>query len=98
MIQERNYILNYNQEVYDLVYDKVIKGRFVDLRSITLDDAEFSYNIRADRKNRELVGQPAALIEEQREFIKWQMSEPNDYYFVALNKKGERIVLWNFTF
>ncbi|MBQ9610450.1 MAG: GNAT family N-acetyltransferase [Lachnospiraceae bacterium] len=76
-----------------MVYDKVINGRFVDLRSITIDDAEFSFMIRADKKNRDLVGQPAASLDEQLEFIKWQMNEPNDYYFVVLNKKGERIGL-----
>ena len=77
----------------DMIYPKVIHGMFVDLRSITLDDAEFSYNIRADKRNRETVGQLAPSLEAQKDFIRWQMQEPNDYYFVVLNKKGERIGL-----
>ena len=76
-----------------MVYPEVIHGMFVDLRSITLDDAEFSYNIRADKRNRETVGQLAPSLEAQKDFIRWQMQEPNDYYFVVLNKKGERIGL-----
>lgn len=76
-----------------MVYPEVIHGMFVDLRSITLDDAEFSYNIRADKKNRDTVGQLAPSLEAQKDFIRWQMQEPNDYYFVVLNKKGERIGL-----
>ena len=76
-----------------MVYPEVIHGMFVDLRSITLDDAEFSYNIRADKRNRDTVGQLAPSLEAQRDFIRWQMQEPNDYYFVVLNKKGERIGL-----
>lgn len=76
-----------------MVYDKVIHGKFVDLRSITLDDAVFSYNIRLDDRFRDVVGQPAATLEEQRRFIEWQMKEPGDYYFVVLNKKGEKIGL-----
>ena len=76
-----------------MVYPEVIHGMFVDLRSITLDDAEFSYNIRADKRNRDTVGQLAASLEAQKDFIRWQMQEPNDYYFVVLNKKGERIGL-----
>lgn len=76
-----------------MIYDKIICGKFVDMRSITLEDAEFSYNIRADKKNRETVGQLAASIEKQKQFIEWQMQEPNDYYFVVLNKKGEKIGL-----
>ena len=76
-----------------MVYPEVIHGLFVDLRSITLDDAEFSYNIRADKRNRDTVGQLAPSLEAQKDFIRWQMQEPNDYYFVVLNKKGERIGL-----
>ena len=76
-----------------MVYPEVIHGMFVDLRSITLDDAEFSYNIRADKRNCETVGQLAPSLEAQKDFIRWQMQEPNDYYFVVLNKKGERIGL-----
>lgn len=77
-----------------MVYPEVIHGKFVDLRSITLDDAEFSYNIRADERNRDTVGQLAESVDAQRKFIEWQMNEPNDYYFVVLNKKGERIGLY----
>ena len=77
-----------------MVYPEVIHGMFVDLRSITLDDAEFSYSIRADKRNRETVGQLAPSLEAQKDFIRWQMQEPNDYYFVVLNKKGERIGLY----
>jgi hypothetical protein len=77
-----------------MVYPEVIHGMFVDLRSITLDDAEFSYNIRADKRNRDTVGQLAPSLEAQKDFIRWQMQEPNDYYFVVLNKNGERIGLY----
>jgi hypothetical protein len=77
-----------------MVYPEVIHGMFVDLRSITLDDAEFSYSIRADKRNRDTVGQLAPSLDAQKEYIRWQMQEPNDYYFVVLNKKGERIGLY----
>ncbi len=78
-----------------MIYDKVIHGKFVDLRSITLEDAdvEFSYQIRKEEKNCKTVGQPASSLEEQRNFIQWQIKEPGDYYFVVRNKKGERIGL-----
>ena len=77
-----------------MVYPEVIHGKFVDLRSITLDDADFSYSIRADGRNRDTVGQLAESVVAQRKFIDWQMKAPNDYYFVVLNKKGERIGLY----
>ena len=56
-----------------MVYNGIIKGKFVDLRSITLEDAEFSYNIRSDERFRDTVGQPAPSLEAQKDFIEWQM-------------------------
>lgn len=76
-----------------MIYEGVIKGRFVELKSITLDDTQFSYDIRADEKNRETVGVIAKSYEEQRRFIEWQINAPNDYYFVVYNRKGEKIGL-----
>lgn len=81
------------RKVLIMVYDGRIEGRFVDLRSVTLDDAQFSYDIRADEQHRYLVGQVASSVEEQKKFIEWQMKQPGDYYFVVENKKGQRIGL-----
>lgn len=76
-----------------MFYDGIIKGKFVSLRSITVDDAEFSYAIRADKNNRDTVGQLAPNVEAQREYIKKQIDTPGDYYFVVLDRNGNRIGL-----
>lgn len=76
-----------------MVYSEVIRGKFVDLRSIGVEDAQFSYDIRADERNCKTVGQVAQSVDKQRQFIEWQMQQPNDYYFVVMNKSGERIGL-----
>ena len=76
-----------------MIYDGVLKGRFVELKSITLDDTQFSYDIRSDVRNRDTVGVVAKSVEEQRKFIEWQIKEPDDYYFVVYNRKGEKIGL-----
>lgn len=76
-----------------MVYDKQIQGKFVTLRSITEDDSEFSYDLRSRDGIRETVGQPAADVEAQRTYIKNQMEKPGDYYFVILNRAGERVGL-----
>lgn len=76
-----------------MVYDKTIEGKFVKLRSITPDDAEFSFNLRRDPRFVSIMGQPAKTVEDQKKFIEWQMKQPGDYYFVVLNKKNERIGL-----
>lgn len=76
-----------------MVYEGVIKGRFVELKSITTEDAQFSFDIRSAPENRETVGVLAKTVDDQRKYIEWQMKEPNDYYFVVYNKKGEKIGL-----
>ena len=40
-----------------MIYDTVIRGKFVDLKSITLEDedVEFSYQIRKEEKNSKTV-------------------------------------------
>ena len=76
-----------------MVYDKIIKGKFVTLRSITEEDAEFSYEIRNREGIRETVGQLAPDVETQRAYIKNQMDKPGDYYFVIVNRFGERVGL-----
>lgn len=76
-----------------MVYDKDIQGKFVTLRSITEDDAEFSYDIRSRDGIKETVGQLAESIEAQKAYIKKQMNTPGDYYFVIINRFGERVGL-----
>lgn len=74
-----------------MVYDGVLKGRFVELKSITLDDVQFSYDIRLSV--RDTVGVVAKTPDDQKQFIEWQMKAPDDYYFVVHNKQGEKIGL-----
>ncbi len=76
-----------------MVYESDIVGKFVTLRSITVEDAEFSYNLRMDPRFVDIMGQPAESLEAQRRFIEWQRREPGDYYFVVLNKQKEKIGL-----
>ena len=76
-----------------MVYNEDIVGKFVTLRSITEEDAEFSYWLRRDPKFVNIMGQAAVSIEAQREYIRNQRHKPGDYYFVVYNRKGERIGL-----
>ncbi len=76
-----------------MVYDKILNGRFITMRSINEDDAEFSYDIRSRDGIRETVGQVAPNVELQKEYIRKQMSTPGDYYFVIINRFGEKIGL-----
>ena len=76
-----------------MLYEAELKGEFVTLRSITIDDAEFSYKLRKDPRFVSIMGQAAATVEDQKKFIEWQIKQPGDYYFVVLNKNRDRIGL-----
>lgn len=68
-----------------------IEGRYVDLRSCTEDDAEFT---RAIRKDPEFVKYLPAIdntVEQQKAWIRSQREKEGDYFFVVWDKKGNRI-------
>lgn len=68
-----------------------IEGRYVDLRSCTVDDADFT---RAIRKDPEFVRFLPAIdntIEEQKCWISAQRNKQGDYFFVVWDKEDNRI-------
>ena len=68
-----------------MIYEKKLVGKFVTLRSITPEDAEFSYNIRRDPRFVEVTGQPAYTIDAQLSYIIEQRKRKGDYYFVTID-------------
>lgn len=76
-----------------MVYDKIIEGKYVNLRSVVEDDIEFTYEIRRDPQFHGSVGCLATSLEAQRNYITHQMIKEGDYYFVIENKKRDRIGL-----
>ena len=76
-----------------MVYEKDIVGKFVTLRSITVDDAEFSYYLRKDPRFVDIMGQPAESVDAQKKYIEQQRKKHGDYYFVVYNKSEEKIGL-----
>lgn len=77
-----------------MVYDGVIEGKFVKLRSIDVGDAEFSFNARNDGKAKGKVGQQVESIETQRNYIIKQREQPGDYYFVVTDRNDNPIGLY----
>lgn len=71
--------------------DKTIVGRFVNLRSVTLDDAEFTLSIRQDPLLTKYMPALNISIDDQRKWIEIQRLTKGDYFFVVLSKNGERI-------
>ena len=70
---------------------KSIEGRYVDLRSCTEEDAEFTRDIRKDPEFVKFLPEIDNTVEEQRAWIRRQMEKDGDYFFVVWDKNGNRI-------
>jgi len=73
-----------------MVYKKIIHGNSVDLRPVEKCDAAYIIDLRNSQLARYLhpVG---SSIEAQEQWIEKQRSREGDYYFMMLDKEGERI-------
>ena len=74
-----------------MAFAEKIIGKYVDLRSIDESDAEFSMNIRKDPEFTIFLPPINNTIEQQREWIKRQMMEPGDYFWIMLDKNGNKM-------
>lgn len=71
--------------------NKAIEGKYVDLKSICEDDAEFTLQIRQDPEFIRFLPKIKNSIEQQKTWIKQQQSMSDDYFWVVFDKKGNRI-------
>lgn len=74
-----------------MVYDGVLEGRYVDLKSVTVEDAEFTLGIRMDPELTKYLPRINNTLEQQIMWIKQQRRKPGDYFFVVWDKNGNRI-------
>lgn len=72
-----------------MVYNKIIEGKYVNLRSVEEKDAEFTLSLRQDPNLTKYLPKLSISIEEQIDWIKRQREKEGDYYFVIEDKKGE---------
>ncbi len=72
-----------------MVYDGLKKGKYILLRAIEINDAEFTAKLRGDAELCKHIHQVDASIIGQREYIRNQRDEKGDYYFLieTLNEK-----------
>lgn len=68
-----------------------IIGRYVDLRSCTEDDAEFTRAIRRDPQFANCFPALDNTLDEQIAWIKKQREKSGDYFFVVWDKEGNRL-------
>ena len=74
-----------------MIYDKVIYGNSVDMRSATMEDLEFTYEIRQDRERTKYMHPVTGGLEAQEKWLKGQLTEPGDYFFIVCDKSGHPI-------
>lgn len=68
-----------------------LTGKYVTLREVTTDDAEFILSLRCNEKKAKYLHKTEYNIENQVNYINHYLSIPDEWYFIILNKNGERI-------
>ncbi len=79
------------RQVKDMVWSEAIEGRNITLRSATLADAEYTYQIRQDKEKTRFLHTVGGTVEDQRHWLRSQMEKEGDYFFVVERKNGEKI-------
>ncbi len=68
-----------------------IKGKYVNLREVELEDAEFILSLRCNAKKSKYLNQTENNIEKQREYLKKYKNQNKEYYFIIEDKKQNSI-------
>ena len=74
-----------------MVYSKKIQGRYVDLRSVTEEDAKFTLAIRQEPEFVKFLPRLDITIEQQKAWIRKQREDKGDYFFLATAKDNRPI-------
>lgn len=74
-----------------MLYNGTLEGRYVELRSVTEADAEFTLKLRQKPEVIKFIPALKNTLEQQKVWITSQQQKKGDYFFVIWNKKGERI-------
>lgn len=74
-----------------MVYEVDLKGKTVNLRSVNLEDAEFTLNIRNDPALTRFIPKISVSIQEQLQWIKNQREKKGDYFFLIIDKSENKL-------
>ena len=72
--------------------EETIKGKYVTLKSANIEDAEFSLELRQNPALTKYLPKLDVTIEQQKNWILDQRNKNDDYFFVVINNKNERII------
>lgn len=68
-----------------MIYSEGIIGKYIKLRFVTEDDAEYIIRLRTNEKNSKYIHTTSSNITLQREWIINQQNQEGDFYFIMLN-------------
>ncbi|NLG02514.1 MAG: GNAT family N-acetyltransferase [Clostridia bacterium] len=74
-----------------MVYSDTLNGKFVYLRSVTIEDAEAILSLRQNPKLTKYLPRLDITVEQQRKWIEEQRTREGDYYFSVWNRQNEMI-------
>lgn len=74
-----------------MVYEKILNGKTVHLRSVNIEDAEFTLNIRNNPELTIYIPKVSINIEEQCLWIENQRKKEGDYFFLILDKDKNKL-------
>jgi RimJ/RimL family protein N-acetyltransferase len=74
-----------------VVYDGVIEGMTVHLRSVEELDAEVTFKMRLDPEKSRFIHRIKGTVEDQRNYIRRQREIPGDYIFLVEDLEGNPI-------
>lgn len=69
----------------------IIEGKYVNIRNIQEDDADFVLTLRCDEKKSQYLNKTEYNIEKQKIFIKNSLKKDNEWYLIIENKQRESI-------
>lgn len=76
-----------------MIIENTIQGKYIQLKSAALDDAEFIVNIRNDETKNTYIHKVPKDIELQKKWLDRQMNADGDYYFVIQDLNGKPLGL-----
>lgn len=74
-----------------MVYEGILEGKYIDLRSVNENDAEFTLSLRQDPVLTQYLPRLDITVTQQWEWIHNQKTLEGDYFFVISNKEGKQI-------
>ncbi|NLG04325.1 MAG: GNAT family N-acetyltransferase [Clostridia bacterium] len=74
-----------------MIYQKIIEGKYVDLKYADLEDAEAILKLRNDPNLSKYLTKFDSSVEQQKEWLRQQQKQEGDYYFVIWSKDNRVI-------